>query len=625
MKRKDLDRLSRLRESANDSARNFRTVYISYLVIALYIFSIVIVREEELLFRNGSLQIAIVDFSVPIGSFFIVSPMILLALHLNLLIQAVFLSRKVHQYASAIQTIHSLQLLPSSNDEKMEMRDLLFPAPLAHMIAGGDPDRTGQKLLSVVVVSSIVFLPPIILISIGIQFLAYQSKCITIGQYILVAIDVGILWWLWPRITAPYKKWIQWFQSLSLVKIVLMTLFMMFILLSINLYDMRVLPNRIKSATSGPHVMKIAKQSSPLHDDSGRADPDDKKRTFFISAWIKNTKYEFSDRELVQERPPPEILSAYLDTCGEKRCDEAAIDPGTPVWCRYARPLDLEERVFRYAVLSDAIFCAVDFELSILSDADLSEAKFHGANFLDAELHGAILERAELHGANLGGAKLHGAYLNGVKLYGADLRRASLHGADLKDAGLHGADLRDADLRGADLRGAKLYGADLTNADLSGADLRGAKFYGTKLIETNFAHADLRTIDFHKPDLSELYTQLRKIINDVKIFKQIQDKIANANNQETINQLSRKHEHSIDDSHGFPDKYREKLAAYLVDDLACNDEVNGYVAKGIARRALGDDMLGPQLADNLLKAKCPAVMNTLPERLRAALKKITGG
>lgn len=618
MKRKELDRLSRLRESANDSARNFRTVYISYLVIALYIFSIVIFREKELLFRNGSLQIAIVNFSVPIRSFFIVSPMILLALHFNLLIQAVFLSRKVHQYASAIRTIHSLQLRPSSNDEKMEMRDLLFPAPLAHMIAGGDSDSIGKNLLLAVVLFSIMFLPPIILISIEVRFLAYQSKYITIWQSILVAIDVGLLWWLWPRITAPDEKWIQWFQN----------------------QWRRWLQNLQHTKIRKVIIIAVIIWGSSC-----------------ILLYIFEEERVMTERVLVQEKPSPEILSAYLDTCGEKRCDEAAIDPGTPVWCKYARPLDLEERVFRDAYLSGVILCAVDFENAILNDADLSEAKLHGANFIDAELHGANLDEAELHGANLLGAELHGADLYDAKFRGADLRdaelygaylfKADLHGADLRKSDLYGANLQEVDLRGADLREAKFYRTNLKNADLRGADLREAKFYGTKLTGVNLAHADLRKIDFSEPNFSELYMQMTKSIDNPMILKKVLDRIENAKDHKILDNEALialpSNKYSINDLHDFPyfyaypeeksigDKYREKLAAYLVDDLACNDKVNGYVVKGIARRARDDDMLGPQLADYLLKAKCPAVMNTLPERLRADLekiadlKKITGG
>ena len=647
MNRKDLDRLSRLRESANDSARSFRTVYVSYLVIVLYILSIVMFREKEELFRNGSLQIAIVNFSVPIRSFFIVSPLILLALHFNLLIQAKFLSYKVHRYALAISEIYSHRLPSSSNDEerdgeekddkkrddkKREMRNLLFPAPLAHMIAEGDSDCTWQNLFLVII--PIVIIPLVILVVTGVRFLEYQSERITILQFILVVADVGILWWLWPGIVAPKKTRIQWVRN----------------------QRRRSFENLRRTIES---VIIIAISISGLA---------------YILYHAFDGKYEFQDRELVQERPPPEILSAYLDTCGENRCDEEAIDPGTPVWCKYARPLDLKDRVFRDADLSGAILCAVDFELAILNGSEMSRAKLHGANFLNAELHDTILDEAELHGANLGGAKLHGANLNRAELHGADLAGAELHGAnldeaelhdanlgraklhganlnraelhgadlvgaelhgaDLVGAELHGADLRDADLRGADLRKAKLYGADLTNADLGGADLRGAKFCGTELIGTNFDYADLRTIDSCEPDLSELHTQIRKTVDDMEVFEKIQDRIANAKNHETIDQLSIKHRYSIDDddAHGFPhseeesigERYREKLATYLVDELACEDGSSGYVAKGIARRAFADRLLGPQLAENLLKAKCPAVANMLPEQLRADLKKITG-
>ena len=669
MKREDLDRLSRLRESANDSARNFRTVYISYLIIALYIFSIVLFMEDELLFRNGSLQIAIVDFSVPIRSFFIISPFILLALHFNLLIQAIFLSHKVRQYASAI------------NDKKMEMCDLLFPAPLAHMIARGGSDRTVQNIFLVTI--PIVIMPPAILVVTEIQFLSYQSKNITILQSILGVVDIGILIYLWPRITAPGKKYIQRSQFLSLVNIVLMTLLMMFILVPAGLYDVREFFNQIKPAMSGPHIMGIAKQASSsrlsttFHGGSDRADTADRKHASSISTWIRDStlidvaadwaRYDLQDRELVQEKPPSEILSAYLDACGEKRCDEAIIDPGTPVWCKYARPLDLEEHIFSDAILTGAILCAVDFDFAILNNAELERAKLHGANFFaaelrgallgsaelhgadltdaelhgadltDAELHGADLTGAELHGADLTGAELHGADLTGAELHGADLTDAELHGANLTDAELHGADLRNIDLRGAVLRKVKFYGADLTNADLRGADLRGAKFYGVELVGANFGHADLRSIDFSEPYLSELYMQLRKTINNMDILSKIRDRMENAKNHEiSIDSLSTKH-YYIDDPHDFPhsgsysgeksigDKYREKLLIYLVDDLACKDKSSGYVAERIVRRVLADDLLSRQLAKNLLKAKCPAVADMLPEQLRADLEKITDG
>ncbi|GAA3714972.1 pentapeptide repeat-containing protein [Streptomyces tremellae] len=62
------------------------------------------------------------------------------------------------------------------------------------------------------------------------------------------------------------------------------------------------------------------------------------------------------------------------------------------------------------------------------------------------------------------------------RLRGADLSGARFTGADLRGADLRGARLIAADLRGADLRGADLIGADLRGADLAGADLRDTLF-----------------------------------------------------------------------------------------------------------------------------------------------------
>ncbi len=78
----------------------------------------------------------------------------------------------------------------------------------------------------------------------------------------------------------------------------------------------------------------------------------------------------------------------------------------------------------------------------------------------------------------------------------ADLSLAKFRGANLRGADLRGADLRGADLRGADLRGADLWGAVLCSADLSGADLRWADLMGADLGGANLADARLSAAIF---------------------------------------------------------------------------------------------------------------------------------
>ena len=171
--------------------------------------------------------------------------------------------------------------------------------------------------------------------------------------------------------------------------------------------------------------------------------------------------YGLSNRVLVDTEPAPEVLAAhYRATCESgKGCDESVIAVGSPFWCNHAKPLQLNSRNFRNAILAESTLC----------QADLSYAKLHEADLWNAELHGAELWGAELHGADLWGAELHGANLSFAELHGADLSGAKLHGANLSDAKLHGADLILAELHGADLWRAQLHEAELSFAELHGA------------------------------------------------------------------------------------------------------------------------------------------------------------
>ena len=155
--------------AVNDSARHFRATYVTYLMIALYITVMIFLTDHELLFRAGNIQIPIINkipiinISVPVVWFFIIAPWILFLLHLSLLMQAVFLSTKVHQYTSRIA------------NEETHVGSLLFPATLAYLFVAGDRRRGVQLILRIVVLISLVLLPPGILIYAEIHF-PYLSK-----------------------------------------------------------------------------------------------------------------------------------------------------------------------------------------------------------------------------------------------------------------------------------------------------------------------------------------------------------------------------------------------------------------------------------------------------------------
>ena len=495
-------RLDRLRESANDSARTFRTAYTFYLVVALYVLVIVSSTDHELLFRAEDVQMPIVNVGVPVVWFFVVVPWLLVLLHFNLLIQATFLADKVSQYASAIivQT--------RAPKKRTEALSLLYPAPLAHKVAEIHQPGTMRRLLNAMVLVTLAVLPPTILMFAQVKFLPFQGELLTWLHRISIGVDIGLLWWLWPRIAEPYLAWRDWFNSRRLKAWAVVGTTALTGLFSIVVADF-----------PGGSIGNLTPVLDSLRDSLGR-------------------KYDFQGRVLVVNEPSPEILAAhYRATCeSETGCDESVIAVGSLFWCRHAKPLQLNNRNFRYAYMRRSTLCGVNFENATLDGANLIAAKLHGAELRFTELHGAVLSRAKLHGADLRVAELHGADLSSAELHGAELLLAELHGADLSSAELHGADLVGAKLHGADLSSAELHGAELLLAELHGADLSSAELHGAVLLGANlhgavlrkanlhgadlfnadFNLADLRLLDISNPITDQELERSRRIINDIQ-------------------------------------------------------------------------------------------------------------
>ena len=619
-------------EAANDTARNFRAVYVAYLVIAFYILVIISSTSDELLFRAGNVQMPIINTSVPVVWFFIVAPWILFLLHLNLLIQAVFLSTKVHRYTSRLAK------------EKIHTRGLLFPAPLAHLLVADTQRRVVQWILRGVVFFSLVLLPPGILIYAEIHFLTYQNEPITWLHRTAILLDITLLWCLWPHIITPPDEGEKECSKRSPWKRRAAT---------------------FASVATGLFVLVIADIPGGTMEN-------------FISAnalrdWLEpglDRRYQLKEQILVQEEPPPEILSTHLAACKFQNPDDRTncqteIKPGTPIWCQYAKPLPLQGRTFRHANLQKAVLCGVDLSADLddaglsvdlsganlgmiklhgadlhntkLQGANLSEARLQGTDLRWAELQGANLSKAELQGANLHGAKLQGADLIAAELQGADLSEARLQGADLIAAELQGANLSKARLQGANLSEARLQGADLSEAELQGANLSEARLQGTDLIMAELQGADLSYTELQGADLSWAYLagsdlsnanlnladlrdvdlaskpnqkQLEKAITIIKSIKQqalrdqalelvkraeteeatifpssIEDAIFREGSalygrlQEPENRELLQTDHFTQTKE---DDYNTKLVAYLIDSPSCRDE-DSYVAEEIIR------------------------------------------
>jgi uncharacterized protein YjbI with pentapeptide repeats len=118
------------------------------------------------------------------------------------------------------------------------------------------------------------------------------------------------------------------------------------------------------------------------------------------------------------------------------------------------------------AVLNDANLSDANLSDAILSGAELRNANLTGANLTGAHCNRTILNNADLSGADLSGADLCNANLNNTKLCNANITRAKFSGADLSNANLSRSKLSETDFSGANFSRTVLHDADFANASM---------------------------------------------------------------------------------------------------------------------------------------------------------------
>lgn len=181
------------------------------------------------------------------------------------------------------------------------------------------------------------------------------------------------------------------------------------------------------------------------------------------------------------------------------------------------------------AQLNNAKMTESDFSGSLFIGANLTKSNATGVNFSGSDLTGANLSGANLTNADLSGSDLSNVNLEGAVLKDTDFSASILKGLDLSkinltEVTLNFVDLSGLDLKGLDLSGLSLVGADLSDADLTNAslersdlldaDLRGADITGLKLAGANLGGvsvkalldggADLNGVDLTGADLTGL-------------------------------------------------------------------------------------------------------------------------
>lgn len=203
----------------------------------------------------------------------------------------------------------------------------------------------------------------------------------------------------------------------------------------------------------------------------------------------------------------PENLDALIEQTKQQLSieDEEETEPAeAPVLTREV----VRERAARGESFAGEDLHGLDLSQLELRDIDFSGANLAGVVLTDANLEAAILADADLTGAslsraNLTGANLAGADLSNAKLNGASLKDADLTACNLSSANLVGAVLTDTVFEKAQMAGAVCDRVDAKDAIFSGAELTGTSFKESHCAGADFSKAVLDHADFTRAQLAE--------------------------------------------------------------------------------------------------------------------------
>jgi uncharacterized protein YjbI with pentapeptide repeats len=500
------DDLESLRSAVVDAASVGTGLWLSYLFVLFYFAVAAGAVTHRNLLLEEAVKLPFLNVELPLTAFFVLGPLVFIIVHGYVLLHFVMLAGKVGAFDAAL----SQQI--ADDNRRTRLRRQLPSNVFVQFLAGPREVRHGVVgfLLKAVAWISLVFGPIGLLVLFQLQFLPYHDPIVTWWHRIAVAIDLVLLWLLWPPILRGETRPLAWhdFGRGKLLLGFAASLLPLSLVFAIATFPGEWLNETLPSIAWVPTKWPVW-PSAPA--ESGQAKQGDAVRAWSSMGWT----------------PPHRLLVA-----GEP--DRVRQRPGS-VWSNVLvlpkldlsdrpklsfRGRHLEQAIFADAVIKKADFTGAELPGADLSSADLREAKFEcddensekkkcsnlqGALLILAQLQGSSLAGAQLQRARLLRAQLQGASLDLAQLQGALLGQAQLQGASLAAAQLQGATLDEAQLQGASLFGAQLQAASLLGAQLQGASLDLAQLQGAWLDRVQLQGASLDLAHFQGASLSNIF------------------------------------------------------------------------------------------------------------------------
>jgi uncharacterized protein YjbI with pentapeptide repeats len=610
--------LEAARGSVAEAASVTTGLWLSYLFVLVYIaIAAGAVTHKDLFLENPVKLPFVSDVPLPLAAFFILAPIVFIVSHTYTLVHFVMLAAKVGIYNKELN-----KQLGHAEETKEYLRWQLPSSIFVQILAGPAFLRAGMLgfLSNRIAWISLVIGPIFLLLLIQVQFLPFHSEGITWLHRGFIAIDVILLWALWPAVVdggSAMKQPHRWRQKW----LVLGGCTAIGLSLTAATFPGERMEEWIgRRPTIPPFIAALLVQKNDTVPLKSEDQP----------AWTSVHDLLFNGQYDPRRQNRTSLFSNTLVLPGFNALVAAKIDDSKLGLFEYS--FTRKDGHFEGAIFEGADLRKINLENAHLQGASLLQAKLQGAQFYNANLNGAKLNQAKLQGASLDSAQLEGVELSGAVLQGAWALNADLKGASLKDAQLQGTGLNGAQLQGAELDGAQLKGASLDGAFLwrAGLNVKSADAIQARGLTWGQSWKETTPPADPKPWTSEAFLALKNTVE--------KDVPAGDTRDETLKRVV-----ILDPSVSFlegshvpdwrknfeaaasldPEKYKQTLFSEL-KALACSGDADSlYVVRGlmIYGRIKDTGAEAPRLVDAILNPDCP-VYATLTESDKAALKQL---
>ena len=201
------------RKAVDSSSNLNRTLLLSFFSFLFYILITVAGTTDLMILLNNPVELPIIKISIPIYGFFFITPILLIATHLNILFNLKIHTGLLRKFKQKFVITKSKTLEKDFSKELWIKEEDQMPSFFLNSLFS-ESLTAMEKYFTLFITWLFLYLLPIIILSMmQIKFSKFQNLGLTFLQFAFLVCDAIILFLYWPILTnqnleeEPEKKW----------------------------------------------------------------------------------------------------------------------------------------------------------------------------------------------------------------------------------------------------------------------------------------------------------------------------------------------------------------------------------------------------------------------------------